>query len=202
MPAGRGARVRGTGDRSGHEQPQRGGLRRARVVILETERLILREMSLSDLDFVAEMLAHPEVMHFYPKCYSRAEAAQWVERQMDRYRRDGHGLWLALDRASRKPVGQIGLTLQQVDGVATPEVGYLVHRPYWRQGLASEAAAATRDHAFQRLGLERVISLIRPENLPSQGVARRIGMRPEGRALHADLEHVVFAVLRGEGRGP
>jgi ribosomal-protein-alanine N-acetyltransferase len=167
-------------------------------VILETERLILREMSLEDLDFVAEMLAHPEVMRFYPKCYSRDESAQWVERQMDRYLRDGHGLWLALDRVSGEPMGQIGLTLQQVAGVAMPEVGYLVHRPYWRRGLASEAAAATRDHAFQHLGVERVISLIRPENLPSQGVARRIGMRPEGRTLHAGLEHVVFAVWRVE----
>jgi ribosomal-protein-alanine N-acetyltransferase len=169
-------------------------------VILETRRLTLREMSLDDLDFVAEMLAHPEVMRFYPKCHSRAESAQWVERQMARYQRDGHGLWLALDRASGEPVGQIGLVLQQVDGVAMPEVGYLVHRPYWRRGLASEAAAATRDHAFQRLGLERVISLIRPENLPSQGVARRIGMRPEGRTLHAHLDHVVFAVRRAELR--
>lgn len=158
-------------------------------------------MSLEDLDFVAEMLAHPEVMRFYTKCYSRAEAAEWIERQMERYEKDGHGLWLAVDRGSGRPVGQIGLAVQQVDGVPTPEVGYLVHRPYWRRGLAAEAAAATRDHAFDRLGLDRVISLIRPENLPSQGVAKRIGMRPEGRTLHAKLEHIVFAVRCGPETG-
>ncbi len=56
-----------------------------------------------------------------------------------------HGLWLVLERDSGQPVGQVGLTLQQVDGVAEPEVGYLIKRACWRRGFASEAAAATRD---------------------------------------------------------
>ena len=164
--------------------------------VLETDRLALREMSLDDLDFVATMLADPQVMRFYPKCYSREESAGWIERQLERYARDGHGLWLVLERETGQPVGQVGLTVQQVDGVAEPEVGYLIHRPFWRRGFASEAAAATRDHAFRELGLPRVISLIRPENLPSQGVARRIGMKPERRVLHAGIEHLVLARSR------
>ncbi len=164
--------------------------------VLETDRLALREMSLDDLDFVATMLADSQVMRFYTKCYSREESSVWIERQLERYARDGHGLWLVLERETGQPVGQVGLTVQQVDGVAEPEVGYLVHRPFWRRGFASEAAAATRDHAFRELGLPRVISLIRPENLPSQGVARRIGMKSERRALHAGIEHLVFARSR------
>lgn len=164
--------------------------------ILETRRLELSELSVADLDFVAEMLADPEVMRFYPKRYTRDEAAGWIEGQVARYAGDGHGLWLARDRVSGDPVGQVGLIMQEVDGVRKQELGYLLHRPFWRQGLASEAAAGVRDWAFDSLGLSRVISLIRPENLPSQGVARRIGMQPEGRTLHADLEHLVFAVSR------
>ena len=164
--------------------------------VLETDRLALRELCLEDLDFVATMLADPEVMRFYPKCYSREESTGWIERQLERYSRDGHGLWLVLERETGQPVAQVGLTVQQVDGRPQPEVGYLVHRPFWRRGFASEAAAATRDHAFGALGLPRVISLIRPENLPSQGVARRVGMEPEGRAMHAGLEHLVFARAR------
>ena len=69
--------------------------------ILETPRLILREMSLDDLDFVATMLADSEVMRYYPKCYSREEAQTWVQRQIKRYTRHGHGLWLVLDKAIR-----------------------------------------------------------------------------------------------------
>lgn len=166
--------------------------------ILETARLVLREMSMADLDFVAAMLADPEVMRFYPRCYSRQEAEAWVKRQLDRYSRDGHGLWLVLDRALDLPVGQVGLVLQSVDGQEEPEVGYLIHRPFWRQGFATEAATATRDYAFNALGKSRVISLIRPENRPSQGVARKVGMQPEKRIVRAELEHIVFSVLRND----
>ena len=98
--------------------------------ILETARLLLREMSLDDLDFVAAMLAHPEAMRFYPKCYTRDEAAAWVQRQIDRYARHGHGLWLVSDTATGQPVGQVGLVMQTVRAVEEREVGYLVHRPF------------------------------------------------------------------------
>jgi RimJ/RimL family protein N-acetyltransferase len=166
--------------------------------ILDTPRLILREMSLADLDFVAAMLADPEVMRFYPKCYSREEAAAWVERQMGRYERHGLGLWLVSDKAPCQPVGQVGLIMQTVRGVEEREVGYLIHRPFWWQGFATEAAAACRDYAVQVLGSQRVISLIRPENLPSQGVARKIGLRPEpGFVQHGGFEHIVFSSMAG-----
>jgi len=164
--------------------------------ILETPRLVLREMSLDDLGFVAAMLGHPEVMRFYPKVYSRDEARTWLERQLARYARDGHGLWLVEDRATGEPVGQVGLLTQLVDGVEEPEIGYLIHRPFWRQGLASEAALGVRAWAFETLGHPRVISLIRPENLPSQGVARKLGMTPEKRAQFYGLEHIVFSVRK------
>ncbi len=97
---------------------------------------------------------------------------------MKRYARHGHGLWLVLDKANGQPVGQAGLLIQNVEGVEEKEVGYLIHRPSWRRGFATEAARACLDHAFNLLGRQQVISLIRPENLPSQGVARKLGMMP------------------------
>ncbi len=98
--------------------------------IPETPRLILREMELADLDFVAAMLAGPEVMRYYPKVYTREEAKQWIERQLGRYARYGHGLWLALDKITGEPRGQVGLIEQQVRGIEEPEVAYLIHRPF------------------------------------------------------------------------
>jgi len=164
------------------------------VAILETPRLALREMTIADLDFVAAMLGDPEVMRFYPRRLARDEAEGWIRRQVHRYRRDGHGLWLVLDRETGEPRGQVGLVNQEVDGVAEPEVGYLIHRPFWRQGLAAEAASATRDHAFGVLGRPRVVSLIRPENLPSRAVARRLGMTVEKECLHWGAPHLVYSV--------
>jgi RimJ/RimL family protein N-acetyltransferase len=153
-------------------------------------------MTLADLDFVAGMLADPEVMRFYPKCLTRTEALGWLQRQQERYARDGHGLWLVQDTASGEPIGQVGLLIQQVDGVGEPEVGYLIHRPFWRRGYAAEAALATRDYAFAT-GRDRVLSLIRPENVPSQGVARKMGMTVAKHTVFAGFDHLVFAVERG-----
>lgn len=164
--------------------------------ILETQRLALREMSLSDLDFVAEMLGHPDVMRFYPKQLSRQESQEWLERQIKRYADHGHGLWLVLDRATGEPIGQVGLAMQPVDSVLEPEIGYLLHHPYWHQGFATEAAAAVRDYAFATLGKPYVICLIRPINLPSQQVALRIGMRPSRNTTFKNYEHIVFRVDR------
>jgi RimJ/RimL family protein N-acetyltransferase len=167
--------------------------------ILLTPRLALREMTRDDLDFVAAMLGDPEVMRYYPSVCSRAEAAAWIDRQRERYARVGYGRWLVVDRFTEEPFGQVGVVPQRVEGTSEPqpEVGYIIHRPYWRRGYATEAATATRDHAFGALGRTRVISLVRPENLPSQGVARKLGMTPESRPVsHGGFPHLVFAVER------
>jgi [ribosomal protein S5]-alanine N-acetyltransferase len=162
--------------------------------ILETARLILREMSLADLDFVAAMLADPEVMRYYPKYYSRDESQIWIERQLRRYNRHGHGLWLAIDKTVGQPVGQVGLLIQQVRGVPEKEVAYLIHRPFWRLGFATEAGCAVRDYAFSVLDRPRVIALIRPQNVPSIGVARKLGLQEEpDRIEHSGFEHIVFS---------
>jgi ribosomal-protein-alanine N-acetyltransferase len=166
------------------------------VAKLETERLLLRELEPGDVDFVAAMLDDPRVTRFYPKRYTREDAIGWIERQRTRYARDGYGLWLVLLRAEHIPVGQVGLLRQEVNGAPLPEIGYLLAHRYWGQGIATEAAIATRDYAFDQLHFDRVVSLIRPENLPSQGVARRVGMRTVGSTLHGGVEHLVFAVDR------
>jgi len=147
---------------------------------------------MADLDFIAEMLAHPEVMRFWPKCYDRNEAANWVKRQQARYAKDGIGYWLVLEKASGRPVGQAGLLLLTVDDREEVGLGYIIHRPFWHKGFASKAAAASMDYAVNKLGRHRVVALVRPENLPSQGVARKLGMEVEKHTLHADYEHLVF----------
>jgi RimJ/RimL family protein N-acetyltransferase len=167
-------------------------------VVLETPRLALREMVPGDLDFVAGMLAHPEVMRYYPRPLDRDEARAWLERQLARYAEFGHGLWLAVQRGGGAPVGQVGLIVQEVDGQREREIGYLIDRPFWRQGLATEAALAVRSFAFDGLGLDRVISLIRPANEPSQGVARKLGMTPRRQTLFRGRPTLVFEVRRDE----
>jgi ribosomal-protein-alanine N-acetyltransferase len=169
--------------------------------VLQTARLRLRELVEADLDFVAAMLGDPEVSRYYERTFCRDDAAAWLARQRERYSRDGHGLWLVLDRARGMPLGQVGLALQDVEGHTRPEVGWLLHRPFWGQGYATEAAAATRDAAFTRWRYPEVISLIRPVNEPSRRVAERIGMRAGPRVTFHGYEHIVYR-LAGAGAHP
>ena len=167
-----------------------------RRYVLETERLRLGELMIDDIDFVAEMLGDAEVMRFYPKPLDRDESMAWIERQRMRYARDGHGLWLVEERATGTPVGQVGLAIQELPEwpvLRNPEIGWLLHHSFWKRGFATEAAAAVRDHARNVKGYD-VISLIRPENEPSQAVARRIGMTVRGTTPFHGYEHLVFGV--------
>lgn len=165
-------------------------------VILETARLILREMTPQDIDFIATMMAHPEVNRFYERRFSRGESQIWLDRQLERYRRDGTGLWLVVDRQSHTPVGQVGLAMQDVNGDRLPEIGWLLHRPYWGHGYATEAGAAVRDKAFNEWGHTLLISLIRPVNLASQRVAQRLGMTVRRHVQFHGFEHCVFEIAK------
>jgi RimJ/RimL family protein N-acetyltransferase len=160
--------------------------------VLETARLRLQEMVPHDIDFIAAMLGDAEVTRYYERTFTRADAEAWLGRQLDRYARDGHGLWLVIHREGDNPVGQVGLAMQEVEGTSHPEIGWLLHRPFWGKGYATEAAMATRDAAFKRWGYKRAISLIRPVNEPSRRVAQRIGMRPGRQVDFHGFEHIMF----------
>lgn len=165
-------------------------------VVLESSRLALRELTADDLNFVAEMLAHPEVMRFWPRPLTRAEAADWIRRQQERYTRDGFGYWLAHDKATGQPIGQAGLLRQDLDGAVETGIGYILHRPFWGNGYATEAAAECRDYAFKALGKVRVTATVRPENQPSRRVLERVGLRFERMTTWMGLTHMLYAATK------
>jgi ribosomal-protein-alanine N-acetyltransferase len=159
---------------------------------LTTDRLAFREINLDDLDFIAEMLGDPVVMRFYPYVMDRAGAQEWINRALERQARDGHSFWLVANKKTDEPIGQVGLLKQEVDGATESEIGYMLHHRHWRHGYAREAAVAVRDYAFIQFGKQRVISLVRPVNIPSQRVALTYGAKPE--KLVTWREHIVFAL--------
>ena len=154
-------------------------------------------MTTDDVPIVAQMLADPEVMRYYPHVFNQEEAAGWVDRAIADYRTHGHGRWLILLRETGKVVGQVGLLPWRIDGGSDPEIVWMVDQPFWRQGFATEAARATIDLAFGRFDYPRVIAMIRPENLASIAVAEGLGMNKVERIIHADLVHDVYQ-LRSE----
>jgi RimJ/RimL family protein N-acetyltransferase len=165
---------------------------------LETPQTFMREILGNDAEFLLEMMSDPEVMRFYPRPATERDVREFINRMRTSYRDDGCGLWLVVDREQGQPLGRAGLIRQDVNGVDEFEIGYMIHRPYWRRGLATEAALAVREYAFRDLRMRRVVSLIRPDNVPSQGVARKLGMRTVGTCQHAGMEHQIFAVESAE----
>jgi ribosomal-protein-alanine N-acetyltransferase len=165
--------------------------------ILQTDRLLLREFVPGDIDALAAVISDPETMRFYPEPRDRAGVESWIERNRRRYRDDGHGLWAMVLKSSGELAGDCGLTRQNVDGVDEIEIGYHVRRDLWGQGLAPEAARACRDYGFERLGAERLISLIRPENLSSRRVAEKVGLRWWKEVMWRELPHCVYMIRRG-----
>ena len=149
--------------------------------IIETPRLGLRRLTEADLDDLCLILQDAQAMYAYEHAFSDQEAWDWLRRQQERYRTDGFGLWAVVEKCSGEMVGQCGLTWQELgDGTRVPEVGYLLEKAVWHRGYAAEAAGACRDYAMDRLGFEEVYSIIRDNNLASQKVARRNGMRERG----------------------
>ena len=164
-------------------------------VVLETERLRLRPYRADDLDDLAEMFADAEHMRWYPSAFTREQTQAWIDRQFQRYVEDGFGLFLAELREGTAFAGTIGPTVQTVEGERRVEIGWHI-RPWLKgRGLAVEGADAARSWAFETLGVDHVISLIRPENTASRRVAEKLGMSIERETIHADLRHYVY---RGE----
>jgi RimJ/RimL family protein N-acetyltransferase len=164
--------------------------------ILETDRLILRPFRPDDLDALVPVLSDPGSMRYYPHPFSREECQAWIDRQLQRYGTDGFGLWAVEYRPEGKLIGDCGPTVQMVDGTREVELGWHIHPAYQNRGIATEAGLQCRDYAFQHLGRRRLISLVRPENVPSCRVAEKIGMHVERDTRHGSdgWVHHVYVV--------
>lgn len=145
-------------------------------MILETERLYLREMDQGDFDALCDILQDEKTMYAYEGAFSDAEVREWLDRQLSRYERWGFGLWAAVLKETGEMIGQCGLTMQPWKDVEVLEIGYLFCRRYWHKGYATEAARACRQYAFETLDAKEVCSIIRDTNTASQNVAIRNGM--------------------------
>lgn len=145
-------------------------------MILETERLYLREMSQSDFDPLCKILQDEETMTAYEGAFSDREAQEWLDRQIFRYQQWGFGLWAVILKQTNEMIGQCGLTMQPWKDKEVLEIGYLFERSYWHKGYAIEAAIACKKYAFEILEADEVCSIIRDTNIASQNVAVRNGM--------------------------
>lgn len=169
-------------------------------VILETKRLLLREMNESDFDALCKILCDEETMYAYEGAFSNEEVQEWLDRQLSRYREFGFGLWAVVLKETGEVIGQCGLTMQPWKNDEVLEIGYLFQRNFWHNGFATEAAIACKKYAFEVLKADEVCSIIRDTNIPSQKVAERNGMtKKDAWTKHyrgVDMPHFRFVAYR------
>jgi [ribosomal protein S5]-alanine N-acetyltransferase len=162
-------------------------------IALETERLLLREITPEDFADLHSFWSDAEVMRYFPRTLDEEAMRAWIERNLKRYEQYGHGLWAVILKETRQFAGDCGLVWQDVDGLEELEVGYHFNKAFWARGLATEAARGCMEYARTQLDSPRIISMIRPENLPSRRVAERNGLQIEKEVFWRGYQHYVYA---------
>ncbi len=164
---------------------------------IETPRLMLRTMLASDLDALLLIFTDAKVMaSFASEPFTREQMQGWLQRNLDHQAEHGYGLFSIIHKGSGLLIGDCGLELMDVDGVQAAELGYDLRSDFWNQGLATEAASAVRDYAFDGLQLALLISLIRVGNLASRRVAEKVGMGLASEFAHYGIHYWRYAMER------
>ncbi len=150
-------------------------------VILETERLYFRHLTLNDLDDLFALYQSPDVRKYYSEGIPTYEETRrelaWIVDEC--YAKYGFGMWAVIHKETGEFIGRCGLCPMDIEGHEEIEVAYMLAREYWGQGLATEAAQAILNHGFEQMGLPRLICVINPGNRASARVAEKIGMTLE-----------------------
>ncbi len=99
-----------------------------------TERLILRELTSEDTPALCEVLGDREIMRYYPCVFDKERVRGWIEKNLERYRIFGFGLWAVCLKENGRLIGDCGLTMQNINGSIRPEIGYHIRRDMQRRG--------------------------------------------------------------------
>ncbi len=146
-------------------------------MVIETERLILREYTLNDFNALFEIVSDLETMQHYPAPFDEQRTKEWIVWNLENYEKFGFGLWAVVLKENGKFIGDCGITIQNIDNEMLPEVGYHIHKKYWQRGYAKEAARAVRDWVFHNTQYNTIYSYMKYTNVGSYATAIAIGMK-------------------------
>ena len=166
-------------------------------MVIETERLRLREMNEDDFPALYKVLADSDIMQHYPDTFDENRVRNWIARNMERYRVFGFGLWAVCLKETGEVIGDCGLTMQLIKGEIKPEIGYHIRADKQRKGYAKEAAIAVRDWAFTNTPFNILYSYMKHTNEASAKTAMAYGCKQTDEFSDATNGRTkVFAISR------
>lgn len=145
-------------------------------IIIETERLILRQYTQDDFDDLYLILSDPITMSHYPKPYDEKGTQRWLDWNFDNYSKYGFGLWAIELKDTHEFIGDCGITMQNIDNEQLPEIGYHIDKKYWRKGYGKEAGRAVCSWGFKNTNFDKLYSYMTYTNVASYSLAKAIGM--------------------------
>lgn len=161
-----------------------------------TPRLILRSVRLSDFEASHQLFSDPDVMRFSLNgTYSEQKTTQFISNCIKQTEKNRPSLLAVIDKETELLIGYCGFYMQKINGVEEVELGYRLLKAQWGKGLATEAASAMKEHAFQQMGLTRLISIIDKNNIGSVRVAEKLGLKPEKELLYDKrIQVTIYAI--------
>jgi RimJ/RimL family protein N-acetyltransferase len=159
---------------------------------IRTARLSLRSFTLQDTDDLQQILEVPGVLQYFPNPEppERDRVEKLIERQIKHWQDYGYGWWAVESLSDKQLLGWSGLQyLPETDEI---EVGYLLGKPYWGFGLATESAQAGIEFGFGTLGLQEIVGIVHPENIASQRVLEKVGLRFVKEAVYFGMDCYLY----------
>lgn len=165
--------------------------------MLETERLILRKFEEADADAVFAMRSDPELMRYIREpSNDREESVKWIGLTSSLLDTEEIGIFAVVEKATGEFAGWCGTW--KIPETGEIEVGYAIAKNSWGKGFATEAATATVEYAFSKLGLDRIVAVARPDNEASINVMKRLGMKYVRTGEFYARELVQYAIEKEE----
>ncbi|MDO3384753.1 GNAT family N-acetyltransferase [Gilvimarinus sp. SDUM040013] len=178
------------------------------TIELSSARVRLRQWQACDLPAFAELNRDPDVMAYFPSTLTQTQSDELASRMQRGIAKRGWGFWAAELKTTGELIGFVGLNSPSADLPFSPciEIGWRLARPYWRQGLATEAATSVLDFGFNALGMPEIVAFTHVKNFRSRAVILRLGMRDTDQNFkHPDIahdhplaEHVLFKLRQND----
>ena len=141
-----------------------------------------------------------EIMYAWEHAFTDNEIYEWIEKNLERYSRDGFSYFAAIDKNANNFIGVIGPLIEEIDGIKYMGIAYILNKKYWGMGFATEGAKACVNYAFDILHANKIIAQIRPNNLPSRRVAEKLNMKIEGQYIknyyNVDMPHLIYSLTK------